>query len=110
MKFRNIIAAILIPLNSLLLLFLLFDDHLVVPLWLQVFGRMHPLMLHFPIVLILLYGVCVLFIPPQYKDGSRYHLFLDILLLLAACTAAITALMGLLLAREPGYDPESLAW
>ena len=43
----------LIPLNSLLLFFLLFEPRIVLPGWLQVFGRMHPLALHFPIVLFL---------------------------------------------------------
>ena len=53
----------LIPLNSLLLFFLLFEPRIVLPGWLQVFGRMHPLALHFPIVLILIYAVVTLFFP-----------------------------------------------
>jgi hypothetical protein len=51
MKLKNILGTTLIPLNSLLLFFLIFDNKLVVPLWLQVLGRMHPVILHFPIVL-----------------------------------------------------------
>lgn len=33
---------------------LVFEGQLVIPVWLQPVGRMHPLILHFPIVVILI--------------------------------------------------------
>lgn len=39
---------------GLSLILALGGDQLVVPTWLQILGRMHPLILHFPIVLLLL--------------------------------------------------------
>src|SRR3954453_22928119 len=108
MKIKNIAAASLIPLNTLLLFLLIAGEHVVIPAWLQVFGRMHPLFLHFPIVLILLYVVFVLAVPKRYKEESWYTTLAEIFLLSAAFTASITALMGLFLSRESGYDADAL--
>src|SRR5689334_24708060 len=104
MKLKNIAAIALIPLNTLLLFLLIAGARIAVPAPLQVFGRMHPLFLHFPIVLILLYVVFVLGVPKRYKEESWYVTLAEILLLSAAFTASVTALMGLFLSRESGYD------
>ncbi len=108
MKIKNVAAIALIPLNTLLLFLLLAGDAIVVPPWLQVFGRMHPLFLHFPIVLIVLYVVFVLAVPKQYKAEAWYTTLAEVLLLSAAFTASVTALMGLFLSRESGYDADVL--
>ncbi len=108
MKIKNIAAFALIPLNTLILFLLIAGDKIVVPAPLQVFGRMHPLFLHFPIVLILLYVVFVLGVPKQYKLENWYVTLASILLLSAAFTASVTALMGLFLSRESGYDADAL--
>src|SRR4030095_1500973 len=105
MRIQKILASLLIPLNVLLLFLLLFENRVVVPQWLQVAGRMHPLFLHFPIVLLVLY-FAVVFIGKE----ARQKLPEAILLLLVALTSVITALMGLLLSREEGYDVEALQW
>lgn len=82
----------------------------MVPAPLQVLGRMHPLLLHFPIVLILIYALFNLFIIKKQQVGETTRKYADLLLLLGAFTAALSALMGLFLSREEGYDPESLQW
>ncbi|HVZ57847.1 MAG TPA: c-type cytochrome domain-containing protein, partial [Chitinophagaceae bacterium] len=110
MKWKNLVAASLLPLNVLLLFFLVFSSRLVVPAWLQVAGRLHPVILHFPIVLVLLYAALLLGTPGTYRQERAWQVARDLLLLAGAFTAAITALMGLLLSREPGYDPDSLAF
>jgi len=79
-----------------------------VPSWLQVLGRMHPVVLHFPIVLVLIYSAIVLFIPKRIKSESWYIESAEWILLIAAFTAVITALMGMLLSREAGYDADSI--
>ena len=109
-KFKNIIALSLIPFNTLLLFFLIVEDKLVIPAWVQVFGRMHPVMLHFPIVFMLLYGGFILFTPPKYKAEAWFRVIAKSALLVAAFTAAVTALMGLLLSKEEGYDQDAIAW
>ncbi len=109
-RFKNIIALSLIPFNTLLLFFLIVEDKLVIPAWVQVFGRMHPVMLHFPIVFMLLYGAFILFTPAKYKREVWFKVIAKSALLAAAFTSAVTALMGLLLSKESGYDEDAIAW
>src|SRR4051812_10792703 len=101
---KNVVFNINFALNCLLAFLLLFSDQLVIPAWLQVGGRLHPLILHFPIVIIVLYVLWILFA----RQNSHYSEIAEDLLLLSSVTAVITALCGLLLSREAGYDAEAL--
>ena len=101
---KNTVFNIAFALNCLLAFLLLFSDKLVIPAWLQVGGRLHPLILHFPIVIIVLYVLWLLFA----RSNSHYVSIAQDLLLLSSITAVITALCGLLLSREQGYDPDAL--
>lgn len=98
-RWKNLLFNITIAANCLLCFLLLFESALVIPPWLQVAGRMHPLVLHFPIVLLILFVGQRLF----FRTNTD-----NTLLLLTAFTASITAIMGLLLSKEPGYDPDAL--
>jgi uncharacterized membrane protein/mono/diheme cytochrome c family protein len=97
------------------LFLLLFNGRFVVPLWLQPLGRMHPLLLHFPIVILLLAMVMEAF---RFRTASEsnpafadfYRSFLNNLLLIGALSAGLTVIMGLFLAKEDGYSGEVLAW
>lgn len=110
MRLQRIIAAFLLPLTVLLIFLLLFENRIVLPAWLQVAGRMHPLLLHFPVVLLVLYCIWTLFIPKKAIEPTYRQLVGDWLLLLSAVTAVATALMGLFLSKEEGYDAEALQW
>ena len=110
MRLKKIIAASLLPLTVLLIFLLLFENRIVLPAWLQVAGRMHPLLLHFPVVLIVLYCIWTLFIPKKAIERNQRKQVGDWLLLLSAVTAVATALMGLFLSIEEGYDEEALLW
>ncbi|MDB5250274.1 MAG: hypothetical protein JWQ40_4668 [Segetibacter sp.] len=103
-RWKNLTFNISFALNCLLAFLLLLSDKLVVPAWLQVGGRMHPLLLHFPIVIIVLYVMWLLFA----RSNSHYTEIAEKLLLLSSATAVVTALCGLLLSKEPGYDQDSL--
>jgi uncharacterized membrane protein len=109
-RIKNIIFNSCFAINCLLVFFLLFEGRLAIPAWLQVMGRMHPLLLHFPIVLLVLYIFYILFINKKVNDSDALKNFGDWLLLLSAFTAAFTALMGLFLSKEDGYDAEALQW
>lgn len=109
MKFKKVLALSLIPLNSLLLFFLLVENMLVVPAWLQVFGRMHPLLLHFPIVLTLLFVGMLFLVPKRLLPEHRIQTVTEWVLLLSAFTCSLTALMGFFLSRDGGYDQEAIA-
>jgi uncharacterized membrane protein len=111
-RWKNILFNSIICLNCLLLLFVLAGDRLHVPGWLQVVGRMHPLVLHFPIVLLVLYIVWSVFLQTKTKTGlsGPEDEIGKWLLLASAFTSAITALMGFLLSKEEGYNPQALWW
>lgn len=81
---------------------LLFDQQIVVPYWLQPIGRMHPMLLHFPIVLLVV--ALILFWLPRGPEPAQAFLLAGSLL------AGITLIMGLLLSREEGYAGEALNW
>jgi uncharacterized membrane protein len=110
-RWKNSLFNTAFALNCLLLFLVLFENKLSIPAWLQVAGRMHPLILHFPVVLISLYALTTLLFgfKKESKDDS-YKNTTDLLLLLAALSAVITAIAGLFLSREEGYDPEALFW
>ena len=59
-RWKNSLFNITFALNCLLLFLLLFENRLSIPVWLQVAGRMHPLILHFPVVLVILYALITL--------------------------------------------------
>ena len=95
--------------NILLLFFLLFESLIVLPVWFQSLGRMHPLMLHFPIALLLLALLMEFFrFSPKYKGQEFYQSFTKNLFLFAAFTSLLTALMGLFLSLEEGYSGDVL--
>lgn len=101
---RSVLFNVSFALNCMLVFLLLFEERLALPAWLQVIGRMHPLLLHFPLVLIVVYVVLVVVSPPDKIELASS------LLLIAAFTAVVTAIMGLFLSREEGYDAEALFW
>ncbi|MDE3247232.1 MAG: chitobiase/beta-hexosaminidase C-terminal domain-containing protein [Bacteroidota bacterium] len=105
-RWKNIGFNVLLCLNCFLLVFVIAGDKLKVPSWLQVAGRMHPLVLHFPIVLLLVY---IIWKWTSYKKASLNNDAADWFLLATAITAAITADMGWLLSREPGYNADAIA-
>ena len=110
-RWKNSLFNIAFALNCLLLFLLLFENKLSIPVWLQVAGRMHPLILHFPVTLVILYALTVLvFAFKKDKTDDSYKNITKLLLLVAALSSVVTALAGLFLSREEGYDAEALLW
>src|SRR3569833_1266217 len=101
----------LFALNIFIIVLLLAGDHLAPPRWLQPVGRMHTLILHYPIVMLILAMLMEFFrYRPNFSGEKLYQDFATLLLLLGALFSAITANMGLFLAREPGYDGSDVEW
>src|SRR5215475_2650623 len=97
MKWKPASVQILIALNAMLLFLVVLDDQLTVPAWLQVIGRLHPMILHFPIVLIVAYALCRWLTPKEGTPAADWlQPFGDRLLLWAAIAAVLTALAGIL--------------
>lgn len=90
---------------------LVFEQKLVVPIWLQPAGRMHPLLLHFPIVLLLLALVLEIFRFSKSTTNNTFYAALQhYLFLSAALLCGFTVVMGLILSREEGYEGATLQW
>ncbi len=108
---KNLGYHITFGINCLLLFLAVAGKTLAIPSWLQVAGRMHPLLLHFPIVLLVIAAALSLFFRPVQdnnstpKDGMG-----DGILLAAAFTSAFSALTGLFLSQEDAYEADALAW
>src|SRR5664279_1732565 len=110
-NWKSIFFSTTVAANSLLCFFLLFYDRITVPSLLQVAGRAHPLFLHFPIVLFALFIIWIWLVPRQpFHSSQLYENIGKWLLLMTAFTSALTALMGIFLSREPGYNADSLVW
>ena len=109
-RWKNNLFNLSIALNCLLVFLLLFENKLSIPMWLQVAGRMHPLMLHFPIVLLIVYVIAVVGLPLKIKTNETYKNALDLLLVSVAFTSVLTTLMGLFLSKESGYEVDTLRW
>lgn len=109
-RWKTILFNISFSLNCLLLFLVLFEEHLQVPVWLQVVGRMHPLVLHFPIVLLVLTVFWELLPGRQKAESTEAADIGDALLIFAAFSAVLTCLIGLFLSREDGYEPTVLLW
>ncbi|MFL0683506.1 MAG: c-type cytochrome domain-containing protein [Algoriphagus aquaeductus] len=88
---------------GLTLILLIGGESLAVPAWLQVAGRLHPLILHFPIVLLIMAVVLLWLGEDQWEKMGR------ITLLIGANFAGITVVAGLILATED-YEGEALSW
>ncbi len=92
---------------QVLLIFLLFaEDKVLLPAWLQVAGRMHPLVLHLPIG-ILIFLVIIVFFQKQI-DSSFANEIVDIGLLITSLSASIAALFGFFLSLQSDYGTAAL--
>jgi len=107
-RFRQLTLNLVYFLNVLLLFLLLVEDKVHVPVILQVTGRMHPLVLHFPLVLLFV-GIILEWLTK--KKDFRHPSALNItsyVFYLFAVTAAITALFGFFLYKEGTYLGEEV--
>lgn len=96
-KFKKIGSGVLLGCLVFLLFLVVFEAFMEIPAWLAVAGRMHPMFLHFPIVLLLL-SFFTVWVPVSKSDNE----WLDVLRLVSAISAVITAILGMLLSMEDG--------
>jgi uncharacterized membrane protein len=109
LRFRFFAEQVLVASNVFIAFLLFFENKLVIPAWLQTIGRMHPLILHFPIVLLLLAMLLEFFrFKATYATNDFYKNFLRNLLLIGALFAGVTVIMGIFLSQEEGYEGDTL--
>ena len=102
---------LLFAFNIFILFLVIFESKITVPSWLQPVGRMHPMLLHFPIVILLLAMVLEFFrFKTKYRTQEFYQSFTANLLLAGILFSAVTILMGLFLSKEEGYEGPVLQW
>ncbi|MEM6767805.1 MAG: c-type cytochrome domain-containing protein [Bacteroidota bacterium] len=104
---QKIAPNLLFGLTMLLLFLVIFEENIQLPAFLQVSGRMHPMVLHLPIGLVVALGGSLL-LKPAMEAKSFKVLFSGLLTLTTFCTL-LTALFGLFLSLEGGYESASLA-
>jgi len=88
--------------NPLLIVAIIFGQRIETGLFLQWMGKMHPLVLHFPIVFGILIAIYFVFF-------SKHRFQLDtekILLAINALFASVVALFGIFLAKQGAYEGE----
>lgn len=105
--FRSILENALFVWLGIALILTLGGESLQLPEWLQVVGRSHPLILHFPIVL-LLFGLLFFWVP-NLNEKKELKEFGELSFLLGVNFAGITVLAGLILAQED-YAGSALEW
>ncbi|MBU1820888.1 MAG: chitobiase/beta-hexosaminidase C-terminal domain-containing protein [Bacteroidetes bacterium] len=110
-KIRNIAEQSLVVLVLFTSFLLIFDDKLALPAWVQAVGRLHPMVLHFPLALLILAMLLQLF---RFRADNAanvfYQRFSDTLYLTGVLLAGITVVMGVFLSREDGYAGSVLSW
>ncbi|MGE8292039.1 MAG: c-type cytochrome domain-containing protein [Sphingobacterium sp.] len=110
MTIKNLHFNILLGLNSFIVFFLIFEKKIEVPVFLQVIGRMHPLLLHFPIVLLIISWILFLFRNRLEKEVPAIKSIINTLLFISSLLTAITVIMGLMLSNEGGFEGSSYDW
>lgn len=111
-KWRGIVEQFVV-ISAVFLAFLLaFEEQIVVPIWLQSFGRLHPLILHFPIVLLILLMAWEFFrfnreTTPWIDTAEQW---VSDAWIVGAALTGMTTIFGLLLSKESGYSGDTLFW
>lgn len=105
-RLKKIISDTVFVIQVLIIFVLLFENRVELPAIFQAFGRLHPLLLHLPIGLLLV-TVILLYTRP-YFEGKGFDDFLALLLHFTALTASLTTIMGLFLSLEGTFSADEM--
>lgn len=106
-KLKLVLEHTLFSFHIFILVILVAENKLVIPEWLQVVGRLHPLVLHFPIVLLLL-AILIIIFPGLLKNRADQFYYGHFLLLVGSLLTAFTVVAGLFLSLEGGEMTSTL--
>ena len=111
-KWRGVLEQFVLTSAVFLTFLLAFEDQIVVPSGLQVIGRLHPLLLHFPIVLLICLFAYEFFRFTRTRQvwTETVEKWVSEAWIAGAALTGLTTLMGLLLSKESGYTGETLFW
>ena len=99
---NNIILFVLF----LLLFLLAFESRIQLPAWLQVVGRLHPVVLHIPIGSFV-FSFVLLFLRDVFRK-KQFRLLVLLCLLFVSLSASVTALFGFFLSVNGDYGTDAL--
>ena len=105
--FQRILSNLSFFIIVMLLFLLFFQNKVSLPPALQSVGRMHPLLLHLPIGLLII--SFILWLARKSIEASSFQNIFILVLQVTVFTATLTALMGFFLSREGGYDENILS-
>ena len=107
-RFRKITLNLLYFLNVLLVFLLLVEDKVQLPVFLQITGRMHPLVLHFPLALLFV-GIFLEYLGTRKNfQHAAVENVTSLVFYAFALSAALTALFGFFLYKEGSYLGEEV--
>lgn len=101
-RLKRIIAETVFVVQILIAFILVFENRIIVPPLLQAFGRIHPVLLHLPIGLLLV--AVILIFARRYFEGNA----LDDLVSFLLYFTALTTIMGLLLFLEGTFADDQI--
>lgn len=104
-RFFYALEYLLIIMHSMVIVLILGQNRLIFPPILEILGRMHPLLLHFPIVLLILAALIHWLGKHKIDPNIRDHFLLTSVLL-----TGLTVIAGFLLSSESGYNYENIKW
>ncbi len=105
-RIKSLLINVIFFVQGLLIFLLIVEDRVQIPAWLQVAGRLHPVLLHLPIGLLVLFMIFLL-LQGEFKKRA-FKKMGSIVLFLTSLTASFTALFGFLLSRQGDYGPDAL--
>ena len=107
-RFKQLTLNLVFFINILLVFLLIFEDKVRLPVFLQVTGRMHPMLLHFPIVLLFV-GIFIYWLNSRKAfQHPAVHTIAQCIFYLYALGSALTALFGFFLYQEGAYQGEEV--
>jgi hypothetical protein len=104
-KLHSILENLLWLLNPCLIILSLFGNKLKLGPWLSWLGQLHPVVLHFPIVLGLCIGLYMIAnFKPVLENKTEKYLFL-----VNAVFSSIVAILGMFISKSGNYDKDILS-
>ncbi|MDH5251665.1 MAG: hypothetical protein OEW40_21905, partial [Cyclobacteriaceae bacterium] len=107
-RFKQFTLNLVYFVNAFLVFLLIFDEKVRLPVFLQVAGRMHPMILHFPIALLFV-GIFMFWLNSrksfQHQAVSEVT---EYVFCIYALGSALTAVFGFFLYKEGSYSTEEI--
>jgi hypothetical protein len=102
-RFKQLTINLVYFLNALLVFLLIFDERVQLPVFFQVMGRMHPMILHFPIALLFV-GMLMYWVNSRKSSQHQVvHELTQYIFCIYALGSALTAVFGFFLYKDGPY-------